>query len=875
MKKIKFYLIEGSGISFLNRISQAFFVLILLFNTNYLNAQNWCKDDATTQCSNCRDTILSGVISHDYSRPRVLYVDKLVTFVCDDSTKQGCSSEDWYKINPKLTILGISQNEHKLFQYAVDAGFDNLILYNITNLLRRGFDKEYNDDANRLYPPQELERFITIAKQMYGLDVSIVAPEAQGNSPLASMFNNINEFYDLQSFGSMVNNYGTLVLCDSSWQRIWDGGSVNGGYFRIGDIPTYYEIDDSDPNNLRYHPFDHAVVDLANVMYNKYRSTVSFDQWWADIWDLIRVENEGVLRPDGCFNEYIPFQGFDGPEKCFEQLICYSYSRIVTEYEFWINELDSIEKNYGKEISDSANIIFDIENSYKQYKELLEMAHCLKEQLELEMYEQVPIVISDDPDEPVDPDAPIEEYPIVPVVSTSCPFFIDTYLMQLTSSNYNYNGTKMSSKSYVFGSTWEIDTVLYHTVESYNYDSINQQIANEIDGLVDRIYLATYNQTPCHLWSDDMVTNSVSSYRRRFKDVYAYFSGNNIGKFAGNKTEIFPLFSARHDSIVDTTDVFKIDIILNKKREHLGLFLTALDSVFGGPPSSSSLGRVENAFHYFGNRKEFRHMSKGCNFTNETSPRGNLNVTVIAPTGFQSDSIGDTNSVEIWGGSYFELSNVVEGENYEIISKNHPADYLTVRYHSSSGIVVQTGLGSGMRFTAPKSGSYFVHVARNGGSDCNVNTSPPTPNRKEIKISHIPKTFYSFSDPIIDTLDFYDNVVNGYCWYRYSELSGRNTWSGTPIYKNNPNEQTNVSQNQFIESGLKIFPNPTVNGLINLSKDFKGSYYVYDLTGKLVQQGFVNSNTIHLNTTELSGVYILNLVSETETHSVKLLISKS
>jgi hypothetical protein len=318
------------------------------------------------------------------------------------------------------------------------------------------------------------------------------------------------------------------------------------------------------------------------------------------------------------------------------------------------------------------------------------------------------------------------------------------------------------------------------------------------------------------LWSDDLIRYN-NSYRRRFKDVYRYFSDNNIGSLSGNKTEIFPLFSARHSAIEPNQP--------HGPRDHLGLYL----SNTGANGFTGSLGGAEITFREF---SENIHNPHGCDFTSLTdplTPYGDLYINVSAPTNNSSTSIGNP-TPDIYGGSFFELSNVVLGESYEITSLNHSADYLTVRYGTSDGDVVQYGTGN-VRITASKSGTYYVHIARNGGSSCLINGSAPLTQR-EIEIRHINSTHYPYSDPIFWSVNEFDNVINGYCWYRYSELGGLHP--RVSPFKKKENELNAIEEK--LEEKVNIFPNPAKD-LIQLSGINEGLFEFYDISGKHIFGG--------------------------------------
>lgn len=59
-------------------------------------------------------------------------------------------------------------------------------------------------------------------------------------------------------------------------------------------------------------------------------------------------------------------------------------------------------------------------------------------------------------------------------------------------------------------------------------------------------------------------------------------------------------------------------------------------------------------------------------------------------------------------------------------------------------------------------------------------------------------------------------------------------------------------------STLQIYPNPSSNGIFQLSENFNGSFEVYNVTGKIVMNGALNSNVIDLSSLEF-GCYWIKL----------------
>ena len=82
-----------------------------------------------------------------------------------------------------------------------------------------------------------------------------------------------------------------------------------------------------------------------------------------------------------------------------------------------------------------------------------------------------------------------------------------------------------------------------------------------------------------------------------------------------------------------------------------------------------------------------------------------------------------------------------------------------------------------------------------------------------------------------------------------------------------------LSINTFTNDELSIFPNPVNNGIITIKSSISGvkKIELYDLTGRLVKQQILNSETVDLQSIT-SGVYILKVGIEDKTATTKLLI---
>lgn len=712
-------------------------------------------------------------------KDRVMYVNNLITFL-DDDDKDG---DDYKKVRRNTnvdpngipyyylhTILGEHDEERALFEYAVNMGISTLILYNVTRLLRVG-GEHYDLNSSRLTYAQELDRFITIAKQVYGLEIGIAAPEA---SRISNMWDNMLNFYDIYTAG-IPAALDPVTPCDGSW-FVYDGGSLPGGFFRVGDIPRVYPED----GEGRTHPYDELVIDVVNVYYYRFNS-FSREDWWQEIWDQIRLGYEDIIDENHCFRTYVPVDCKVGwvlpldpddetepvPGKyilpCipFEQQICHSFNRIVTEYEFWLN------KNYPFPDLPNNDKVYNIEISFKEFQHLLKMMKCMEEHI-------VDYPESDD----------------FPQQWQSCPIYKDAYLMRFTSSNYTYNGKKMGNEHYVM-SDWVISPGVYHDLSTYDFDAANQGIADIIDERVDRIYLDTYKQSPCQMWSDD-IRHNETTYRRRFKDMYSYFSGNGIGKLANDLTEIYPLFSARHPEIEDVP-----------KDPHLGLFLAHVQC--------RGLNIAENLFDYFSQHETFNHVAPNnlmvvpCD--NTTSPNNQKSTNPHPPIAGSPLNI-DVQSGNHWSicgfaGDYFVMDVAQDG--YYDLSTTSSETFLTVwEGHPQNNNVVMFGVAP-LYVELLDGHSYYVSINRHVHSTnqdargaCGVNTTTSGITCRTIDIDFVSQKngFYT-RDPKPDEIGVYDNVINGYAWYRYRELGGKNNKYSQALYKNNP-----TTSNEIVEKKL-------------------------------------------------------------------------
>jgi hypothetical protein len=82
-----------------------------------------------------------------------------------------------------------------------------------------------------------------------------------------------------------------------------------------------------------------------------------------------------------------------------------------------------------------------------------------------------------------------------------------------------------------------------------------------------------------------------------------------------------------------------------------------------------------------------------------------------------------------------------------------------------------------------------------------------------------------------------------------------------------------LRNNQFDIAGLKVYPNPVTNGVVNVSTDLDGekTIAIYDILGKQVVKTTTSNNS--LNVANLNaGVYIIKITEEGKTATRKLVI---
>ena len=71
---------------------------------------------------------------------------------------------------------------------------------------------------------------------------------------------------------------------------------------------------------------------------------------------------------------------------------------------------------------------------------------------------------------------------------------------------------------------------------------------------------------------------------------------------------------------------------------------------------------------------------------------------------------------------------------------------------------------------------------------------------------------------------------------------------------------------------LQVYPNP-IDDFVSVSlpnQSVQYQYKIYNLSGSLVQQGVLDSNKINCSSLQ-SGLYVLNIFSQNESYSIKVL----
>jgi hypothetical protein len=753
----------------------------------------------------------------------MMYVSDWVEFKSDLKPTPSIPNADYYKID-QGSIFANFEKEKELLDYACTNGFDGLILYNIPKILER-HDGYFNDDNNLLSWPQELARFIVFAKHFYHLEIEMVAP---GSGSTAGMWENINDYYDLAAIGngnlSNINAFQQYLeeSCGNALTDYNPNDPTIGNYYNLGGYNSAYPVDEEG----RYHPFDKAIIDILNIgtFQQHYANGLIAQNWWADI--VAKIQKEYTLTGgDDIFEE----------EWCDESLVeagCETYSSynaIITEYEFWKDKNDYIYSYNTTTTSPSIDhTLYSIERSFREYKSLLYMMNCVNEKLETQM----------------------ESY-----YGYSCTMNTNTYLIQLASAsvkaNGNYNAQTVSgSNSIASHYTFNSDTPFSNAhAEDYNFDKRSRIMANDIDGLADRVYLATYRQTPCHLWSDDAVNNS-QSYGRRFKDVYAYFNYNST------RSIIYPLFSSRHYSFDKDYDVPTSSGVYKK---HLGLYLSNSGPIYHGDNNNNgftgTLGGVENIFTHFAN------LNEPC-----AAPSSNINAvthTTIAPNS------STTINQHMYTYDIIKLTNVVADNLYEIESRKlstggTTTDKITIRHQSPTGKAIAFD-NDKFIFKPQTNDNYYIIVKK---SDCSVHNGSPLPTdpiplqyQRNIIITDMGASGFANTDPNPGPITEYtNNIPVGFCWYRYADLNM--IWdddAGTPwSFQKTNNEDSNEDQEEVFKTNeFKFYPNPTSTGQLTIEGEGITAVEIFDIHGRLL---LTQSNSLNINVSHLSiGLYQIRL----------------
>jgi len=87
------------------------------------------------------------------------------------------------------------------------------------------------------------------------------------------------------------------------------------------------------------------------------------------------------------------------------------------------------------------------------------------------------------------------------------------------------------------------------------------------------------------------------------------------------------------------------------------------------------------------------------------------------------------------------------------------------------------------------------------------------------------------------------------------------------------NDGSVLSTQTFTRAELSVYPNPVINGILNITSPLAGAKTIalYDITGRLVKQAVLNSETLDLQTLT-AGIYLLNISIEDKSSTTKLLI---
>ena len=206
-----------------------------------------------------------------------------------------------------------------------------------------------------------------------------------------------------------------------------------------------------------------------------------------------------------------------------------------------------------------------------------------------------------------------------------------------------------------------------------------------------------------------------------------------------------------------------------------------------------------------------------------------------------SNSIRSTEIYPVFHAEYHET------DMNEVFHYTHPRDYAfdntnTIQY-------IGCGNSSGKcDYCSDYSGRFFNDL---GTYINNQNSSYTVSAGKRLGfVENIFQSQYDLDPATSAPVNFGQNQVNGYCWFK----------SGT-LYKNQiSNKNATTGINSISNQVLKIYPNPAQQILyVDYDASKVSKMMIYDISGKVVFQQYTLNQKVNLNHIE-SGVYFLSII---------------
>ncbi len=178
---------------------------------------------------------------------------------------------------------GVYEREDALLAELQNNDFDEIVLYNISDILKYGdkIAKDYDPNNNQPLTPfdnimQEempmdwhLVRFIYKAKTQYNFDVIAVVPESLSNTNYNNRFYNFYDKYARsnwhEDYQEVIDNFNSAFI--ELYQEDWLYSPQNLHYLEYGEDTLFLPKDDEG----RISHLDKAITDIYNVNLFEYR----------------------------------------------------------------------------------------------------------------------------------------------------------------------------------------------------------------------------------------------------------------------------------------------------------------------------------------------------------------------------------------------------------------------------------------------------------------------------------------------------------------------------------------------------------------------------------------------------------------------------